>query len=212
MANLGCSLGINVMKSREWYEDSIQSVLCECLKDLPPSNIRPAYLKTKQTNPFATNFMDVSNPLKDGVKGARNTTDIVYFWLHFDPTDLLSTEITATVESIINFKLTVTCYGEHSMPNAIRLKAFIRQPENTSRLLGMQAVLSKEPTITTFPEEINGEWWERNDVDFNFQVLVDDLLDGDGVVAGSDGYAVGYSKSTDGVIIVKEVGDGKKDS
>lgn len=197
------------MKNREWYEDSIQSILCECLSHLPPSNIRPAYNKTKLTNPFAVNNMDARDSMKDGVKAAKNTDDIIYFWLHFDPLDLLSTEVGDDVSTVVPFKLTVTCYGANSMTNAIRVKAFLRTSDVLSRMLDMQSALTKEPTLTTFPEEINGEWWERTDVDINISTLVDDFVGGEEAAEGL-GISKGYSKSTNGEVVVEEVAGGAK--
>lgn len=194
------------MKDREWYEDSIQSILCKCLPKMPPSNIRPAYQKTEQTNPMGLNHMDVSDPLKDGVRAARNTDDLVYFWLHFDPLDLLSTEVGEEISTVVPFKLTVMCYGKNSMPNAVRVRAFLRTPEVLTEMLGMNSVLKSEPRMTTFPEEHAGEWWERSDVEFTIDVLIDDLLDGDSLPTSGDG--VGYSKATGGQIVIEEVGGG----
>lgn len=200
---------IVIMKSREWYEDSIQSILCKCLPKVHPSNIRPAYLKTKLTNPFAVNRMDAHDPMKDGVKAARNTTDIIYFWWHFDPLDLLSTEVSDDVSTVIPFKLTVTCYGANSMQNAIRVKAFFRIPDVLTMMLNMQSVLNGEPRLTTFPEEINGEWWERTDVEINWNTLIDDFDDGEDAGAGSIGIGTGYTTATDGTIVVEGVSGGK---
>lgn len=195
------------MKDREWFEDSIQSVLCKCLPNMPPSNIRPAYIKALSTNPFAVNHMDATDPMKDGVKAARNTTDIIYFWWHFDPLDYLSTEVSDTVSAVVLFRLTVTCYGEHSMSNAIRLRAFFRTEGVLSDMLNMQAVLSRDPTLTTFPEEFNGQWWERTDVDFSIQALIDDLAEADETLLNELGYGSGYSTATGGKVDVMEVSD-----
>lgn len=198
------------MKNREWYEDSIQSVLCRCLPKMPPSNIRPAYNKTLLTNPFATNHMDARDSMKDGVRAARNTTDIIYFWWHFDPLDYLSTEVNDTVSAVVLFKLTVTCYGENSMTNAMRIRAFLRTDGILSEMLQMQSVLWKEPTLTSFPEEINGQWWERTDVDISIQTLIDDFDFGEEAALGELGYGTGYSEATSGNVIVEEVSDENK--
>lgn len=194
------------MKGREWYEDSIQSVLRKCLPKMPPSNIRPAYQKTKQTNPMGLNHMDVYDPLKDGVRAATNEDNLVYFWLHFDPLDLLSTEVGDTISTVVPFKLTVMCYGKDSMPNAIRVRAYLRSPEVLTEMLDMDSVLKDEPRMTTFPEEHAGEWWERSDVEFSIDVLIDDLLDGELMPTGGD--ASGYSGASGGEVVVEEVGDG----
>lgn len=198
------------MRNREWYEDSIQTILCECLPQLPKSNIRPAYSKSKLINPFAKNHVDGSDSMKDGMHKIKNTDNVVYFWLHFDPLDLLSTEISDTVSAVIPFRLTISCYGIDSMPIAIRLKAFMRTEGVLYRMLGMNATLSHEPTLTTFEEELQGEWWERTDVDIGMNVLVDDFFEGDKAAAGVLGIGEGYSKATDGNIIVEEVGDGSQ--
>lgn len=153
--------------------------------------------------------MDANDPMKDGVKAARNTTNIIYFWWHFDPLDLLSTEVSDDVSTVIPFKLTVTCYGAESMVNAIRVKAFFRTPDVLSDMLNMQSVLNGEPSLTTFPEEINGEWWERTDVEINWNTLIDDFDDGEDVAAGSNGIGTGYTIATGGTIVVEEVSGGK---
>ena len=193
------------MRTREQLEDSIQLVLRKCLPNMPPSNIRPAYQKTKLNNPMAVNVVDATNSLKDGLRAVENTDDIVYFWLHFDPLDLLSTEVGDTVSSVIPFKLTVYCYGSHSLLMAIKIKAFMRTPDVLTQMLGMQAALSGEPILTTFSEEVNGEWWERNDVEIGMDVLIDDFVGGEEAALGSLGDGTGYSNSTGGVIVVKEV-------
>lgn len=197
------------MKSREWYEDSIQSILCSCFPQLDKSRIRPAYQKTKKTNPMGVNVIDAEDTLKDGIRGAKNTDDLIYFWLHFDPLDFLATEVTDTVTTIVPFRLTVSCYGLGSLPMAIRLKAFLRTEGVLNQMLGMNAVMPNEPRVTTFPEDINGEWWERTDVDITLDVLVDDLVGGEDAAKG-DGIGEGYSKDTNGEIIVEEVGGGAK--
>lgn len=176
---------------------------------MQPSNIRPAYNKTKLTNPFAVNKMSAHDPMKDGVTAARNTTDIIYFWWHFDPLDFLATEVTDDITTVIPFKLTVTCYGARSMENAIRLKAFFKTPGVLMTMLNMRSVLSSEPSLTTFPEEINGEWWERTDVEVNWNTLIDDLDDNNNAANGSIGIGTGYSKATDGDIVVEEVSGGE---
>lgn len=192
------------MKSREYYEDSIHDIIAKCLPRMDKSNIRPAYLKTKLNNPFAVNSMDKSDSMKDGTNAVRNKTNIVYFWWHFDPLDMLSTYVGDSVESIIPFRLTITCYGDESMNNAIRLKAFFRSPETLFGILNMQAVLGSEPRLTTFPEEINGEWWERTDVDIAFNVLVDDFAyDGAEPPANAKGIGTGYSTTTKGILPVE---------
>ena len=197
------------MRSREWYEDSIHSLIKACLPDVAPSNIRPAYQKTKQNNPMGVNHMDAFDPMKDGIDSAQNKTDIVYFWWHFDPLDLLSTSVETsedgvTISSLIPFRLTISCYGKNSMPNAIRLKAYFRTPDLLNSMLQLNSVLNSEPTLTTFPEEINEEWWERTDLDLSFMTLVDDFTDDNGATPPAEitDDSKGYSTSTDGVVPV----------
>lgn len=196
------------MKNREWYEDSIQSILCGCLPNMAPANIRPSYQTTKLTNPMGLNHMDVFDPMKDGIRAATNKDNLIYFWLHFDPLDMLSTEIGDTISSVIPFKLTVTCYGKDSFTNAIRIKAFLRTPDILNQMLNMQAITNGEPVLTSFPEELNGEWWKRTDVDVTWDVLIDDFADGEEAAQGSLGEGKGYSKATGGEIVVEDVSNG----
>lgn len=193
------------MRSREWYEDSIQSILCKCLPKLPPSRIRPAYIKDKANNPFGVNHLDAYDSLKDGISAAQNDTDVVYFWLHFDPLDLLTTEVDDKVSAVVPFKLTVTCYGKNSLTNAVQIKVFFRTESVLCDLLNMGAGMTKEPVLTTFPEEINREWWERTDVDISLSIKIDDFCGGEEAALGELGYGTGYSKSTGGIIDVEEV-------
>lgn len=206
-----------MMRNREWYEDSIQSIICSCLPKIPRSNIRPAYQKTKLNNPFAVNHMDTSDPMKDGVDAAQNVTNLIYFWWHFDPLDFLSTSVETSengdsIISIIPFRLTIHCYGSDSMTNAIRLKAFFRTPDTLNAVLNLNSVMSEEPRLTTFSEEINQEWWERSDLDLAFVTQVTDFSDG-GVVPNlnSNGIGEGYSKSSGGEIALLEVSNVRED-
>lgn len=204
-----------MMKNREWYEDSIQSIICLCLPKVPKSNIRPAYQKTKLNNPFAVNHMDKSDPMKDGVKAVQNETDIIYFWLHFDPLDILATEVEINdagsfIDTVIPFKLTITCYGADSMMNGIRLKAVARTPNVLNAFLNLDFVMTSEPQLSSFSEEFNEEWWERTDVDLDFSARISDFIDSGMIPAlSSTKMGVGYSKSTSGKVAISEVSNGK---
>lgn len=193
------------MKTREFYEDSIHDIISMILLNVEKSNIRPSYQKTKLANPFATNRMDAFDSMKDGVDAARNFTDIVYFWWHFDALDLLSTEVKSDgVTAVIPFRLTISVYGSNSMPNAIKLKAFFRTPDVFNSILNLNSVITSEPTLTTAPEEINEEWWERTDLDIKFETMITDFTNEVGAepVLNSMGDSVGYSKSSLGLIDV----------
>lgn len=195
------------MKTREWYEDSIQSILCECLPQIPKSNIRPAYSKSKLTNPFAKNYVDAEDEMKDGLKNIKNTDNYVYFWLHFDSIDMLSTEVSnGNISSILPFRLTVSVYGRDSLPIAIRIRAFMRTEGILYRMLGMQATLNSDPSITTLTEDVQGEWWERNDLEIIMNVLIDDFVGANKAAQFSFGEGDGYSTATGGQISVEEVG------
>ena len=196
-----------IMRTREWYEDSIHSIISRCLPRLEKSNIRPAYTKTRLTNPFAVNRMDKNDAMKDGVTAVDYAADIVYFWLHFDPMDFLSTEVMADVVStIVPFKITITCYGKNSMTNVIKLRSFFRTPEILNVMLNMDSVFTTEPRVTTFSEEINSEWYERSDLDINLSTMIKDFSE-DGSMPNlfSSGDAEGYSKAGGGVVAL---GDG----
>lgn len=193
------------MKTREFYEDSLHDLISLCLPSIEKSNIRPSYQKTKLSNLFGTNRVDAFDSMKDGVDAARNHTDIIYFWLHFDPLDMLSTEIVDdVVNSIIPFRVTISIYGANSMPNAIKLKAFFRTPDSLNKMLNLNSVIDSEPTLSTFPEEINGEWWERTDLDISFKTLVTDFVDENGEEGkvNSLGFGDGYSKDTRGKVSI----------
>lgn len=193
------------MKNREFYEDSIHDIISMCLPDVEKSNIRPSYQKTGLPNPFATNNVDAQDSMKDGVNAAKNMTDIVYFWWHFDPLDMLSTEVESdAVTSIVPFRLTISIYGGNSMPNALKLKAFFRTPDVFNSILNLNSTLASEPMLTTFPEEINEMWWERTDLDLKFITAITDFTNSEGAepVINSLGDGSGYSKDTLGVVPV----------
>lgn len=196
------------MKSREWYEDTIQSILWECLPQLPKSNIRPAYLKSKSVNPFAKNYVDAEDSMKDGVKSIKNTDNFVYFWLHFDSLDMRSTEVSdGNISTIVPFHLTVSVYGRDSLPIAVRIRAFMRTEGILYRMLGMNATLDSDPSITTLTEDVLGEWWERNDIEIVMNVLIDSFVDDGKAAQFSLGEGTGYSTATGGQVLVEEVGD-----
>lgn len=195
------------MRTREWYEDSIHSIIGKCLPKLDKSNIRPAYQKTRMTNPFAVNRMDKNDAMKDGVTAIDYSADIVYFWLHFDPLDFLSTEVLADgVSTIVPFKITITCYGSNSMVNVIKLRTFLRTPEILNSVLNMDSVFTSEPRVTTFSEEINSEWYERNDLDISLATRITDFGDLPNLLTSGDGK--GYSKASGGSIAVGDISEG----
>lgn len=193
------------MRSREWYESSIHNILCKCLPKIEPSNIRPAYNKSKLTNAFATNYVSGTNEMKNGIESVTNTRTFIYYWLHFDSLDSLTTEVSDDISAVLPMRLTVSIYGKDSFPLAARLRAFMRTEGVLFKMFNMQAVLDSDPSIDTFPEEIQGQWWERNDVTIRINVLVDDFVGGKEAAQFSLGEGKGYSTATGGEIEVEEV-------
>lgn len=157
------------LQTREETEDFFHDIIADILTDIDKSNIRPAYQKTKQPQPAGMNFVS-QNGLANGIMPYENTSDFVYFYVKMDDDNELESEVSAEnrTEFIRVVNVRVYCYGENSANNALKLKALVRSQHIQFKLNYNGYYQLGEGTISPMFEDINGEWWERTDVDLQF--------------------------------------------
>lgn len=157
------------IQTKEQIEDFMHDVIASILTHIDKSNIRPAFQKTKRNNPAGMNVVSQSGEF-DGLRGFTNTDNFIYFRVLENNNSDTESEVDPddTTSFIEDIELTVYIYGEYAQRNALLLKALMRttRVQNYLNLNGYYQL--NEGTITPLSETINGEWWDRTDVVFNF--------------------------------------------
>lgn len=144
------------------------------LPHIAKSDIRPAYQKTKQAIPAGRNKITQSGET-DGLAGYTNEDNFIYFYVDTTVDEYSESEVTQNndVSLIRVIPVTVYCYGADSASNALMLKALLRSIQIQHFMNFNGYYQYSEGRITPLMEDINGEWWERNDVTFTLTNKVD---------------------------------------
>lgn len=163
------------IQSRRETEDFFHDIIAYTLPHIDKSNIRPAYQKTKKPIPAGGNFISQDGK-GNGLVPFTNEDNFVYFWVDMnDPSNNDESEVSEDnkVTYIRNIRLIVYCYGEDSSNNALRVKSLVRSIK-VQHLLNFNGYYQlNDGSITSMFEDINGEWWERNDLEMHFTCRVD---------------------------------------
>lgn len=161
------------LQSRIETEDFIHDVIAMCVPYIDKSNIRPAFQKTKQPLPAGSNYISQDGKT-NGLDPFDNKSNFIYFYVNQNDG---SDESEVTLENDVSItryiKVTVYCYGSQSANNALRIKALMRSQQVQQFLNYNGYYQEEEGTITQLNEDINGEWWERNDLELNFNCSVE---------------------------------------
>lgn len=191
--------------TRETTEDFFHDIIAKILPHMQKSDIRPAFQKTKQPNPAGRNYISNGDDSNNGLLGFTNTDNFCYFKIDFDKNSSHEAEVdvygNVTIVRLID--LTVYLYGKASANNALLVKSLMRSTYIQDTLNSNGYYLTSEGYITPLDENINGEWWERNDVNIQFECRVE--IDVDSKDLPQD--VVGYNEGT---AIPKLIVDGKE--
>ena len=163
-------------RTREQTEDFFHDVIALILPSIDKSNIRPAFQKTKRATPAAQNYISQEG-IGSGLRGFDNKSDFIYFRVKQDAGNASEPEVDAedNTSFIQEVELTVYIYGVHSQTNAVILKSLMRTSRVQTYLNSNGYFQAEEGSINPISEDINGEWWDRVDVTFNFQCKVEIL-------------------------------------
>lgn len=161
------------IQTREQTEDFFHDVIAKILPQMKKSDIRPAFQKTKQPLAAGTNHITQSGEF-EGLDPFSNTDNFIYFFVNMN-NNLGESEVMQdnTTSIIRNINVIVYCYGNNSSNIALKIKAMMRSIPIQQMLNFNGYYLGDEGEITPLNEDINGEWWERNDLELNFTCRVD---------------------------------------
>ena len=156
------------LQTRIQIEDFIHDVIAACVPYIDKSNIRPAYQKTKQPQPAGYNYIS-QDGITNGLNPFDNKSNFIYFYVNpNEGSDESEVSLDNEVSITRYINVIVYCYGSESANNALKIKAFMRAQHIQQLLNYNDYYLEDEGTITPINEDINGEWWERNDLELNF--------------------------------------------
>lgn len=184
---------MNNLRQREKYEDMFHDIVCKMLPKFKRSNIRPTYQK-KPGKMY-------DNTIEDGkvtsVDGFTNGANIIYISATFDA-DVLTPNVEddGSVDITRNFSIHFYIYGDQSQEVALIIYSLIRSNFVLDELNKNGIFLETTSGINQMYEEINGEIWERRDLECRFNENVSiplPTLDKVAII-GDDGVEVSVGK------------------
>lgn len=156
---------MNNLRQREVYEDLFHDIVCKMLPKFKRSNIRPTYQKNGGK---ATNNIIVDGKVV-GVDGFTSGANVIYISAIFDP-DMLEPSVhdDGSVDITRRFSIHFYIYGDQSQEVALIIYSLIRSNFVLSELNNKGIFLETTGNINQLYEEINGEIWERRDLECKF--------------------------------------------
>lgn len=160
------------IQTRIETEDFFHDIIARIVPYIDKSNIRPAYQKTKQPLPAGSNYISQDGK-NNGLNPFSNLSNFIYFYVNPN-NNSEEPEVTEDnrVSIIRHINMIIYCYGQDSANIALRIKAFMRSIPVQNELNYNGYYLEDDGEITSLHEDINGEWWERNDLELNFTCRV----------------------------------------
>lgn len=161
---------MNNLRQREKYEDLFHDIVCKMLPKFKRSNIRPTYQK-KPGKMYDNTIIDGKVV---GVDGFTNGANIIYISATFDA-DVLTPNVNddGSVDITRNFNIHFYIYGNQSQEVALIIYSLMRSNFVLNELNSNGIFLETTSGINQMYEEINGEIWERRDLECKFNENVD---------------------------------------
>ena len=156
---------MNELNKREYYEDLFHDIVCKMLPKFKRSNIRPTY----QNNGGRAVVNHIVDGVVVSVNGFTANSNIIYITVTFDNDTFNSyIEDDGSTSVTRRFNVKFTAYGNQSQQVALIIWSLIRNNQFLYELESKGIFLESNGSINQMYEEINGEIWERRDVNMRF--------------------------------------------